>query len=580
MDTLAVESSNLTFILTVAGVFVAVVLAIVGIISSLYTRATKEEAFVRTGMGGQLVVKDGGALVLGIFHDIIKVNMNTLRLDVTRQCEDALITADRMRVDVKADFYLRVSPDLDGIAMAAQTLGRRTQDVNKLRELIESKFVDVLRAVSAEMSMNEMHEQRSEFVQSVQAKVKVDLAKNGLELESVSLTAFDQTDMQYFNINNAFDAEGRAQLEKVIQSKLKEVNDTKQTNKLAIEQRDLDAAKQSLIISKENEEATLEQNLTLETLRQKNAVAITKEKEVSKKENETAEIESSLAIERAVINKKKQLETARIQQESDIEVASQEKDILIAEKSEAQSAALAKAAVADKNRITEEEAVITAQATAQANREKDITVIESKAEAERATAKITVTATAELQAATDNATAVEIQAKAQATAKTVVAEANERHYAVEAEGIRSKNEANNALSSEQVDLQKSLARIAILPEIIANAVKPLEQIQGIKILQGYNQANGTTSGTASNGGGLAEQITKAGLDYRANAPLVDNMLREVGLVTQGGTLTDLVTGTNNQELSNDGSTVASLEPLKGAKTADNVVGTLEQMNED
>ena len=34
------------------------------------------------------------------------------------------------------------------------------------------------------------------------------IRKNGLELESVSLTSLDQTSKEFFNPNNAFDAEG------------------------------------------------------------------------------------------------------------------------------------------------------------------------------------------------------------------------------------------------------------------------------------------------------------------------------------------------------------------------------------
>jgi uncharacterized membrane protein YqiK len=53
---------------------------------------------------------------------------------------------------------------------------------------MEGKFVDALRAVAAEMGMEELHEKRTDFVQKVQNAVKADLEKNGLELETVSLT--------------------------------------------------------------------------------------------------------------------------------------------------------------------------------------------------------------------------------------------------------------------------------------------------------------------------------------------------------------------------------------------------------
>ena len=120
------------------------------VFARLYQRASKEISFVRTGLGGQKVIMDGGALVLPVLHEIIPVNMNTLKLEVLRAREQALITKDRMRVDVQAEFYVRVQPTAESIANAAQTLGRRTMEPEALKELVEGKFVDALRAVAAE----------------------------------------------------------------------------------------------------------------------------------------------------------------------------------------------------------------------------------------------------------------------------------------------------------------------------------------------------------------------------------------------------------------------------------------------
>ncbi len=47
------------------------ILFIIGIIfARLYRRASAEQAFVRTGLGGQKVVMSGGAIVMPIFHEI------------------------------------------------------------------------------------------------------------------------------------------------------------------------------------------------------------------------------------------------------------------------------------------------------------------------------------------------------------------------------------------------------------------------------------------------------------------------------------------------------------------------------
>ena len=120
-------------------IVVAIVVAIsVWLLHWLYLRSSKERAFVRTGLGGQKVVVDGGAFVLPIVHDVIPVNMNTLRLEVSRGKDKALITKDRMRVDVIAEFYVRVAARPEAVAAAAQTLGLRTMAPEQLKELVKA----------------------------------------------------------------------------------------------------------------------------------------------------------------------------------------------------------------------------------------------------------------------------------------------------------------------------------------------------------------------------------------------------------------------------------------------------------
>jgi flotillin len=557
METLTNFDSGSGFVLLIAGIAVLGLIIIGLIFAKLYKRASKEMAFVRTGFGGEKIIKDGGAIVLPVLHETISVNMNTLRIEVEKNQKDALITKDRMRVDVKADFYLRVAPNAEGISMAAQTLGTRTNRVEELKKLMESKFVDVLRTVAAEMTMTEMHEQRADFVQRVQNNVANDLEKNGLELESVSLTGFDQTDLQFFNENNAFDAEGRARLAKIIEEKRKETNDIQQENRIKIEQRNLEAEKESLEIEKSEEEARLAQQQSLEFKRADQKAEIIKQKENKAREEREAEIAKERAIETAEIEKTKDIETreiekyksieqSRIQQQRDIEVSEQDKRIAVAAKSEEESAARARAAEAEKTKVEKEEAVITARQTAEANRRKDIEVIDARKEAEREAVGVTVRAESEKVAAEDRASAILIEARASADAKMLKASADEKIYAVEAAGKRAQYEAENVLSNEQIALQRSLAILKALPDIIAQAVKPLEKIEGIKILQGYGTGNQMSNGEGNQSqGGIAEQVTTAALNYRANAPVVDAMLRELGLVnSESGNLNDLLTGNN------------------------------------
>ena len=110
-------------------VAVIVVAIVVYLVNWLYHRSSKELSFVRTGLFGEKVVINSGAFVLPFIHEITPVNMNVLRMRVVRNRDEALITKDRMRVDIESEFYVRVPPTREAVTIAAATLGRRTTNV-------------------------------------------------------------------------------------------------------------------------------------------------------------------------------------------------------------------------------------------------------------------------------------------------------------------------------------------------------------------------------------------------------------------------------------------------------------------
>jgi len=114
-----------TVLLWLIGLAIAVVI-LVYIMRWLYRRSTKETAFVRTGFLGEKVVVNGGAFVIPVLHEITPVNMNVMRIEVVRRENGAPITRNRMRVDIIAEFFVRVGPSKAAVSAAAQTLGRRT----------------------------------------------------------------------------------------------------------------------------------------------------------------------------------------------------------------------------------------------------------------------------------------------------------------------------------------------------------------------------------------------------------------------------------------------------------------------
>jgi uncharacterized membrane protein YqiK len=529
-----------TIVLTIIVVAI-VVAAVIYLMHWLYRRSSKETAFVRTGLGGQKVVINGGAFVLPIVHEVTPVNMNTLRLEVRRGRESALITKNRMRVDVVAEFYARVQPVPEAVAAAAQTLGRRTLEPDRLKELVEGKFVDALRSVAAEMTMEEMHEKRGAYVKAVRAAAAEALTQNGLELESVSLTGLDQTHMEFFNPSNAFDAEGLTRLTEEIERRKKIRNDIEQDTMIQIRNKNLEAEKLSLGIDRDAEYARLEQEREIEIRRATQRAELSRERAQRQQEAEQAEIAAKLEVDRSRIAQERAIEAERIARERDIqrleverrqalEIAEQQRAITIAGKSKEQSEAVAAAEIARAKAVSAEEKVFTARETEIAERRKSVDLIEAAQQAEREGIRIRMSAEAEKLAALDRAEAERTVAEGEAEADKIRALASRLRYEIEAEGQRQINEAQNVLTPESRASNARMRLIEKLDSIIRESVKPMEKIEGIRILHvdGLGGGNGR-SATDSGGGSFSDSVVNSALRYRAQAPLIDSLLKEIGL---------------------------------------------------
>ena len=525
-------------ILLITGIIIFALIAIGIILAKLYVRSSKERAYVRTGFGGQKVIMDGGALVFPVLHEVIPVNMKTLRLAVIRVNESGLITQDRMRVDVESEFYVRVAPSKDAIANAAQTLGSRTLDPAQLKELIEGKFVDALRAVAAEMTMEQLHEKRADFVQSVQNAVMEDLRKNGLELETVSLTSLDQTARQYFKAENAFDAQGLTKLTETVEAKRKQRNDIEQDTRVAIETKNLEAEKIQLEIGRNMEYARLKQVQEVEMQRARQEAEIAKEQAEQKRAAREADIQAGQQVEQRKILSEKAVETENILKAQALEISRQEQSIAVAKKSEEKSQAEAEAAKARASMVREEEAVVTVRETAVAERNKEIALVKARESAEREAIDIVVAAEADKKSAVDKAEAIRTVAQADADKIRIKAEADAKRYEVEAAGTEAINNAKNILSEHILTFQYREIIVSELANIIKESVKPMERIESIKILQAQGLfgpgghgfgGNGTASSAQTGEESLADSVTNAALRYRAQSPLIDSLMKELGL---------------------------------------------------
>ncbi len=472
---------ELNSILWIIGIL-AVFLLIAGALFLLFfERATKEISIIRTGFGGEKIIMDNGGFIFPVLHDSLIINMNVIKLTIVREKQEAYITKNKLRVDLIAEFSLRVTPEPRAISLAGQTLGDKTTDIPALQEQLEASCAEALREATAKMDIQGLHDDNDQVNQIVEEALGIDIRRFGLQLEAVALAKVQQTDLEYFDRNNALDVEGITFVETKIAENQREQNRVKNEKDIAVKESDVEARKQQLKLDEEKV---------------------------------FAEQQQELAITRA------ELEKDRLKEE-----AKKEESIAVASAHKAIAEAWIETYKVQAEEVAKKEEIVTAKDVTMAQRNKDVEIISATREAER----------------------TEIFAAAQAKADKLNAEAVEMRYAVDAAGKLAINEAANILSDEQISMQVKEKIVQQLPDIIRESVKPIENIDGIKIMQIDGMSNltggaGGTNGGGSNGGGgsLADQVVDSALRYKAQAPMVENLLKEVGLSGVG--IKDLTAG--------------------------------------
>ena len=560
-------------------IFLILFLILLVLFSKFYQRSSKDVAFVRTGMGGEKIVLTSGAMAIPIIHQVTPVNMNTLRLNVERSNEKGLITLDKMRIDIQSAFYVRVKGDKDGVALAAQTLGARTLNPQSIQELLEGKFVDAIRSVAASMSLEEIHSEGREFTDRVAKLVDDVVTKNGLELESVSLSSMDQTDKQYLDPSNTFDAEGLIKVTRETEESRRTRNEIEKNAELKIAQTNLDVEKKNLNIKRESEYARLQTDLDVTTKQTEQTAKITiikaiKQKEASEVEiaqnEETEKIQlasektikqertlTEKAIRNAEIEKAKVLEKTEIDRSKEIKIAEKNKEIDLLKKEQEVVQARDETSKIEVQAVEAEEEVSRRREVAIAEKEKAVSLIRALRTAEEKAVAITGSADSEKLAAADLAEARKITSDAEANAIR-------EELTARAEGQQRINESANILSDEQISMQVKLKIVDQLPDIISESVKPMQNIKDIKIIDVNGLAidgskridTAKSEGSVTNGDvqerDLVDRAVTGALRYRAQAPVLDSLLKEVGLISGDESLEDLATGKSFETLKKTG----------------------------
>lgn len=419
----------------------AIIFFVIGLavwaIKNFYVKPSANEAYVMTGMGGRRVLIDQGGLFIPIVQQLVPVSLETMKLEVERLGTDALITKDNLRVDVRAEFYIKVLPDQDDVINAARSLGEKSVNAVSVSNLVFEKLVSALRSVAATKELVQIHAQRDEFASSVQQLVTSDLEQNGLTLESVTVSRFDQTDQGLLSDNNIFDAQGKRKITEITQSALIERNRIEQEALREITMKNVQTRKETLELERDQAQAEAVQGAEVakvkaERQRDSETYAIEQSRQVEEARiaQEEAIKRRELERDRELIARRRDMETADVERQKMIELAERQKQIEIAEAEKARVQAEKNVLEAQAARESAEQQVVTVQRIAEAERAAQTKLIAAKQQIEedryRQETDAQVIAFAELRRAEALKDAAELEAKAALSKAEAEAEAKAR----------------------------------------------------------------------------------------------------------------------------------------------------------
>ena len=461
-------------IISGAGLAVLIAGGILLTITSMYVKATMNQAFVRTGGGGPRVVIDGGAIVIPAIHRIAWVSLETIRLQIEKTGDKSFITGDNLHVDVIAQFFIRVNRTPEAIKDAATSLGGRSGQDDAIMRLVGDKLVSGLRTVAGRSNLDHLHRQVDEYSAEVKKIVEEDLAHNGLFLESVTVTYLNQTPLEKLNPeSNVFDALGAQKIAEVTSKSRVAISQAKATADQQVKAQEVERDQKvfELNVTQRNAQAESERKASeyaAEQSRLAKIAQVTAEQAVA-----VAEVDKQKTVEVASALQQQTVQSAEIEKDKAVEIAQRRKQAEIANAETQRTSAETARIQAETERERANQTMLTVQKESEAERQKRIAVIQKQAAAEQTKIERNMQSDVAAYATTKSAEAEKKAADDQAVAKLRLADADKQAKMLQAEGDQAVAMIPVNVAAEQVKVDQSKVEVLKLELETKNANQKL-----------------------------------------------------------------------------------------------------------
>ena len=405
-------------------------------------------------------------------------------------------------------------------------------EADRIRAQNDIRSLEIQRAKETELteiaSRTKLETERLQTKQQIEAE-RIERERLVKEAEIKS-----RLDIEVYDTKTSGEIE-QARLAKDREVEARRIETEKQIELLAVEkEKDVRVSNEMAAAEQERAAIAKRHSVEVERIRKDEEVA---QQEIAKQQKiRLAETQSQRKVEDAVIVANREIEELRvaatkyidryvIEQDMEIELADKARLIAVTNKAIEEAVARANEAEARKTLAAVEEQVQTVRAEESATRNKKVEVIAAEAAAEREALRMVKLAEAE-----------KLAVEQRAMAEIAEAKAAEVRYETDAEGNRKLNDAENMRSDESRRSAIYEHLVKTLPQIIRESVKPMENIESIKILQvdglpGLNSPSETGSGGtgAPSGGNIPDQVVNSAMKYRTQVAFVDGLMEEIGL---------------------------------------------------
>jgi uncharacterized membrane protein YqiK len=467
------------------GILLVFLLGLAGLFKAFYKKVDQGTALIVNDMSSTPKVHFTGALIIPVLYRAELMRISLITLQVDRRGKEGLICRDNMRADITVAFYLRVNETQADVLRVAKAIGAdRASDKHAVDELFNAKFSEALKTVGKKFDFTQLFEKRQEFRDEIIAVIGNDL--NGYALEDVAIDYLEQTPKSLLDPSNILDAEG-----------IRKITELTENERLAITKKNVEAKEATLALERQQAEAEARQKREVDTIRAREEAETLKVQEEQRQLSENARIEAQQLIDIREQNRLREVEVAeqnrqravaievervararqleQVTTDREVQLQGVERDKVV-EQGKMDVANITRERISiDKTVAQEEERIKEVRQVSEADRLKQVAILEAEAEAQEALLKQVKEAEAAEAAAKHRAVEITTLAQAEFDAAGKQAEAKKAL----AEGIRAERAAPG-LADAQVKEAGALAieKVGIAEARVVDAMADANFKQG------------------------------------------------------------------------------------------------------